>query len=438
MDISELYQLYLSHPNITTDSRKAAKNSIFLALRGENFDGNKFAGKAMENGCEYAIVDEKEYYRPNDKRYILVEDCLLTYKELARAHRRQFNIPVIGITGTNGKTTTKELLSTVLAQKYNVLFTKANFNNDIGVPQTLFRLSKEHEIAVIEMGASHVGDIKKLVEYVEPTHGLITNVGKAHLQTFGSFEGVKKAKGELYDFLQAHGGTTFVNFDNPHLRQMQKERRMERLIFYGQSDNGNINVCGKLLNSSPYVSFAWKDNSANENDFHRVDTQLVGSYNLDNLLSAVAIGRFFDVSTGKINKALREYVPNNDRSQLEKTADNELIVDTYNANPTSMAAALDNFASIKAPKKMVILGDMLELGNYSLAEHQHIVDLLSQMKLDKVWLVGKEFARTNSTFRKFLNVSEVEKELGESPLKDYCVLIKGSNGIHLFDLPPYL
>ena len=240
MDISELYQIYQKHPVITTDSRDCPEGSIFLALKGASFDGNKFAAMALEKGCAYAIVDEKEYAQEGNERFILVEDCLTTFKELAREHRRLFNIPVVGITGTNGKTTTKELVSAVLGEKYNVMFTQGNFNNDVGVPKTLFRLAPEHEIAVVEMGASHPGDIKKLVEYVEPTCGMITNVGRAHLQGFGSFEGVKKTKGELYDFLAASDALVFINADNEHLMEMADQRNINRLITYGKEDSCDV------------------------------------------------------------------------------------------------------------------------------------------------------------------------------------------------------
>lgn len=255
MDIKELYQLYLQHPQVTTDSRDCPEGSIFIALKGESFDGNKFAKSALDKGCSYAIVDEKEYADPNDDRFIVVDNCLVTYKELAREHRRQFNIPVVGITGTNGKTTTKELISAVLAEKYKVMHTEGNFNNDVGVPKTLLRLNGDHEIAVVEMGASHPGDIKQLVDYVEPTCGLITNVGRAHLQGFGSFEGVMKTKGELYDFLKAHGALTFLNTSNEHLVQMADEREMERVISYGQDEQAQVQ--GEVVSCTPTLNLRW-------------------------------------------------------------------------------------------------------------------------------------------------------------------------------------
>mgnify|MGYP000915546039 CR=1 FL=1 len=313
MDISELYQIYQAHPVITTDSRDCPKGSIFLALKGASFDGNKFADMALEKGCAYVIVDEKEYAKEGDERYILVEDCLTTFKELAREHRRHFDIPVVGITGTNGKTTTKELVSAVLGEKFNVMFTQGNFNNDVGVPTTLFRLSPENEIAVVEMGASHPGDIRKLVEYVEPTCGMITNVGRAHLQGFGSFEGVKKTKGELYDYLAANDALVFINADNEHLMQMAEQRNINRLITYGKDEN--CDVWGEVISCAPFLKFRWRTESF---DWHEVQTHLIGSYNIDNMLAAITIGLHFDVKPQQIDHALENYIPSNNRSQLER------------------------------------------------------------------------------------------------------------------------
>ena len=353
MDISELYQIYQAHPVITTDSRDCPEGSIFLALKGASFDGNKFADMALEKGCAYVIVDEKEYAKEGDERYILVGDCLTTFKELAREHRRHFDIPVVGITGTNGKTTTKELVSAVLSEKFNVMFTQGNFNNDVGVPKTLFRLSPENEIAVVEMGASHPGDIRKLVEYVEPTCGMITNVGRAHLQGFGSFEGVKKTKGELYDYLAANDALVFINADNEHLMQMAEQRNINRLITYGKDEN--CDVWGEVISCAPFLKLRWRE----------VQTHLIGSYNIDNMLAAITIGLHFDVKPQQIDHALENYIPSNNRSQLEETAHNKLVVDAYNANPSSMAAAIENFRVMDVPHKMAILGQMGELGEVS-------------------------------------------------------------------------
>ena len=302
MDIKELYQLYQQHPCITTDSRDCPKDSIFLALKGESFDGNKFAASAIEKGCAYAIIDEPEYKQ--DDRFILVDNCLQTFKDLAREHRRQFDIPVIGITGTNGKTTTKELIAAVLQQKYNVLYTQGNFNNDVGVPKTLFRLTKEHEIAVIEMGASHPGDIKTLVETAEPTCGLITNVGKAHLQGFGSFEGVIKTKCELYDFLRSRKDSLiFINADNEHLIDQIGEEEEIWLSPYSTDPEKQYNcISGEIIACDPFLKFRWREplmvleEEGRSTKWHKVQTQLIGSYNIDNLLAAIAVGINFGVT----------------------------------------------------------------------------------------------------------------------------------------------
>lgn len=435
MDIKQLYAVYQAHPVVTTDSRSCPEGSIFIALKGASFDGNKFAAAALEKGCSYAVVDEKEYYVEGDDRYILTDDCLTTFKELSREHRRQFNIPVVGITGTNGKTTTKELVSAVLAEKYNVMHTEGNFNNDVGVPKTLLRLSPEHEIAVVEMGASHPGDIKKLVEYVEPTCGLITNVGRAHLQGFGSFEGVKKTKGELYDFLKAHDGLVFLNTGNPHLVEMARERELDRVISYGGEDDANVQ--GRVTAADPFITIEWQEDG--KPNVYSVKSHLIGAYNVDNMLAAVAVGLHFGVTPEQTNHALEHYQPTNNRSELVKTADNTLIVDAYNANPTSMAAALDSFEQIdtKLPK-MAILGDMRELGAVSEEEHQKVVDTLKAKGLNDVWLVGEEFGKTQCDFHKYNNVEEVKQAIAGHKPTGKCILIKGSNGTKLFELPALL
>ena len=428
--ISSLYELYKSHPIITTDSRNCPEGSIFLALKGESFDGNKFALQALEKGCAYAIVDEADLKAKND-RIIVVDDCLQTYKDMAREHRRQFNIPVIGITGTNGKTTTKELIAAVLSEKYNVLYTQGNFNNDVGVPKTLFRLNQEHDIAVIEMGASHPGDIKTLVETVEPTCGLITNVGRAHLLGFGSFEGVKKTKGELYDFLR--DSLIFINADNDHLMKMAEERGVSRLYTYSQNGDGQVN--GRIIACDPFLRFEW---SKTDSQTYAVNSQLIGSYNLDNMLAAIAVGMQFDINPQQICHALENYVPSNNRSQMTVTASNRLIVDAYNANPSSMKAALENFALIQADHKMAILGDMRELGEASAEEHQKVVDYLQTTGIEEVWLVGEEFGKTQCHFRKFTDVEAVKTAIATQRPEGKCILIKGSNSTRLYQLPDLL
>lgn len=439
MELSELYKLYQQHPLITTDSRDCPEGSVFFALKGESFDGNRFAKAALEKGCAYAVIDEREFAEEGNRRLILVDNVLTTFKELAREHRRRFDIPVIGITGTNGKTTTKELIAAVLGEKYNVMYTRGNFNNDVGVPKTLFSLRPEHEIAVVEMGASHPGDIKALVDYVEPTCGLITNVGRAHLQGFGSFEGVKRTKGELYDFLESHNGLLFLNESNPDLMEMAAQRDFGRIISYGRDEGGSVE--GEVIDCSPFLNFRWRQHlhaGQMPANAYEVETHLIGAYNLDNMLAAIAVGLHFGVSPAQINHALGHYIPSNNRSQLETTEHNRLIVDAYNANPSSMAAAIDNFKLMKAERKMAILGDMLELGAVSDEEHQKTVDALAAAGIKEVWLVGEEFGKTHTAFRKFKNVDEVKAAIAAHRPEDYYILIKGSNGIHLSQLPELL
>lgn len=440
MDIKELYKLYQQHPCITTDSRNCPEGSIFLALRGESFDGNKYALQALEKGCSYAIVDE-DIEEPSS-HLLKVDDCLQTFKDLAREHRRQFNIPVVGITGTNGKTTTKELIRAVLSECYNVMATEGNFNNDVGVPKTLFRLTDEHDIAVVEMGASHPGDIKTLVETAEPNCGLITNVGRAHLQGFGSFEGVCKTKGELYDFLVSHDCPIFINRDNEHLMQMIQERGQQPdLYFYGQSDNQDILIRGEVVSCAPFLKFRWREQDAEAgfvSEWMEVQTHLIGAYNLDNMLAAITVGYVNNIPFEQINHALENYVPTNNRSQLTETEKNHLIVDAYNANPTSMKAALDNFRLMEVSPKMAILGKMGELGDVSDEEHQKIIKLLEEARFDEVWLVGEEFQKVNSRFRTFANVDEVKAAIAQEQPQGRYILIKGSNSTHLYELPALL
>ena len=438
MDIKELYKLYQQHPQITTDSRDCPEGSIFLALKGASFDGNQYAVQALEKGCAYAIIDDPTM-NLGDSRLILVDDCLQTFKDLAREHRRQFDIPVIGITGTNGKTTTKELIRAVLSECYNVMATEGNFNNDVGVPKTLFRLNEDHDIAVVEMGASHPGDIKTLVETAEPNCGLITNVGRAHLQGFGSFEGVCKTKGELYDFFRSHECPVFVNRDNEHLMKMTEG--LADIYYYGQSDNPDILIRGEVVSCAPFLKFRWREQDSDAgytSDWMEVQTHLIGAYNLDNMLAAITIGYVNNIPFDKINHALENYVPTNNRSQLTETEKNHLIVDAYNANPTSMKAAIDNFRLMEVSPKMAILGMMGELGDVSQEEHQKIISLLEEAHFDEVWLVGSEFQKAHSPFRTFANVDEVKAAIAqEQPIGRY-ILIKGSNSTKLFQLPELL
>lgn len=427
MEIAELYKCFMECGKVTTDSRNCPEGSMFIALKGETFNGNAFAAQALKQGCRYAVIDESEYAGEGT---ILVDNCLQALQQLANYHRRQLKTPVIGITGTNGKTTTKELISTVLSRKFNTLYTEGNFNNHIGVPLTLLRLTKEHEMAVVEMGANHPGEIKTLVHIAEPDYGIITNVGKAHLQGFGSFEGVIRTKGELYDFLRAKGGATiFIQNENPYLNGIAEGLTCVR---YGQT--AGLYVSGELISCSPFLSFRWTAEGVS----HEVNTHLIGSYNLDNMLAAAAIGRYFGVSDDDISSVLASYLPHNNRSQLKETADNKLIVDAYNANPTSMMAALKNFRQIEAPHKMVILGDMKELGEASREEHQKVVDYLKECGFDRVVLVGPEFAAATHSYQTFQHVDEVLADIRIHKPQGYYILIKGSNSMKLSQLPEYL
>lgn len=432
MKLSALYQIFLDCAVVTTDSRNCPAGSLFIALKGESFNGNAFAAQALKDGCAYAIVDEAEYAPENNRHIILVDNCLQTLQQLANYHRRQLGTKVIGITGTNGKTTTKELISAVLSKSHNVLYTEGNLNNHIGVPMTLLRLKAEHELAVIEMGANHPGEIKFLVHIAEPDYGIITNVGKAHLEGFGSFEGVIRTKGELYDYLrEKEDSTVFIHHDNAYLMDIAHGLN---LIPYGSEDALYVN--GHVTGNSPYLTFEWK--AGKDGDLHKVQTQLIGEYNFPNALAAVTIGRFFGVEAGKIDEALAGYTPRNNRSQLKKTADNTLIIDAYNANPTSMMAALQNFRNMTVKKKMLILGDMRELGAESVAEHRKIVDFLQECSFEKVLLVGEQFTAIHPPYHTYANAQEVIKELQTEKPKDYTILIKGSNGIKLSTVVEFL
>jgi len=438
MDSKELYSIYQQHPVITTDSRECPEGSIFIALKGESFDGNQFAAQALDKGCAVAIVSDEQVYNAyhGDKQMILVPDTLQAYKDMAREHRRRFDIPVIGITGTNGKTTTKELVRAVLAERYDEMATEGNYNNDVGVPKTLFRLNVMHEIAVVEMGASHPGDIKTLAETAEPTCGLITNVGKAHLQGFGSLEGVISTKGELYDNLATRPDSViFVNADNEHLMGILPPGVKTELYTRDETLTA-ARVQGQIIACDPFLRLKWRQGANGE--WHEVTTHLIGSYNLDNVLAAVTVGLHFEVTAQQICHALENYVPSNNRSQLTDTPYNHLIVDAYNANPTSMAAALDNFCLMEVSPKMAILGEMRELGASSREEHERMVERLKGCPFDEVWLVGDEFKDIDCPYRKFADVEQVKAAIAEKRPEGHYILIKGSNGNRLFQLPPLL
>lgn len=427
MTVEEIYSILQKCTGVTTDSRKCGPGLMFFALKGERFDGNEFVRGALEQGCPYAVMDNAGLYDPQDSRMILVDNVLDTLQKVAAYHRRQLGTPVIGITGTNGKTTTKELTNAVMSTTYKVLCTQGNLNNSIGVPLTVLGLKAEHEYAIVEMGASHPGDIKELVVVSQPDFGLITNVGKAHLLGFGSFEGVKRTKGELYDWLREHNGTAFVNRDNEHLQEMCKGLPV---IEYGKPGHDGLLVEGEVLECNPFVKFRWRSKGG---EWHTVQTNLIGAYNVDNALAAITVGLHFGVTEDKASAAVAGYQPQNNRSQLTETGRNHLVVDAYNANPTSMAAAIDNFRMIKAQDKMLILGDMRELGEVSQAEHRHIVELLKESGFTQVWLVGEEFAKAaqGSGYRLFPDVDAVNAALTSEPVNGRTILIKGSNSIGL-------
>ena len=427
MSIIDLYDLFIHNPQITTDSRNCPKGSIFFALKGDKFDGNQYAGKALASGCVYAIIDNPDYYI--GERTILVDNVLKTLQQLAHHHRKVLGLPIIGITGTNGKTTTKELLAAVLSTKFNLLYTEGNFNNHIGVPLTLLRLTHDHEMAVIEMGASHPGDIKELVDIVHPNYGIITNVGRAHLEGFGSFEGVIRTKGELYDYIRRSKGKIFIKKENEYLQSIAKGIEQ---ITYGNGDD--TFASGQVVSCDPFLVFNWKQ----QGKLHTVETHMIGSYNLDNVLAAVAVGRFFKIPAERISRAIAAYEPTNNRSQFKKTDNNELIIDAYNANPSSMKVALDNFITMPVQPKAIILGDMRELGPTRDELHAEVVEQIKKGQFDKVFLCGEHFSKVGKEFSPFATTEAMVEELRKQPLKGYHILIKGSHSMGLEKLADIL
>ena len=427
MSIIDLYDLFIHNPQITTDSRNCPKGSIFFALKGDKFDGNQYAGKALASGCVYAVIDNPDYYI--GERTILVDNVLKTLQQLAHHHRKVLGLPIIGITGTNGKTTTKELLAAVLSTKFNLLYTEGNFNNHIGVPLTLLRLTHDHEMAVIEMGASHPGDIKELVDIVHPNYGIITNVGRAHLEGFGSFEGVIRTKGELYDYIRRSKGKIFIKKENEYLQSIAKGIEQ---ITYGNGDDAFAS--GQVVSCDPFLVFNWKQ----QGKLHTVETHIIGSYNLDNVLAAVAVGRFFKIPAERISRAIAAYEPTNNRSQFKKTDNNELIIDAYNANPSSMKVALDNFITMPLQPKAIILGDMRELGPTSDELHAEVVAQIKKGQFDKVFLCGEHFSKVGKEFSPFATTEAMVEELRKQPLKGYHILIKGSHSMGLEKLADIL
>jgi UDP-N-acetylmuramoyl-tripeptide--D-alanyl-D-alanine ligase len=427
MVTEKLYELFLQHPVISTDTRKIAKGSLFFALKGDKFDANSFAQQAIEAGAAYAIIDNAQYRLGEE--YILVDDVLTTLQNLARYHRKQLKIPVIGLTGTNGKTTTKELIKAVLSQHFNTYATEGNLNNHIGVPLSILSVNKTHQMAVIEMGANHQKEIEMLCTISQPSHGLITNVGKAHLEGFGGAEGVKIAKGELYDYLQASNGVIFINTDSPVLAEMKAARGLQNTIGYGTQSSDNL-ITGRVTKNAPYVSLEWK---GKDGVSHEVDSHLTGAYNLDNMLAAISIGTYFKMSDAEINAGISSYQPTNNRSQITQTANNTLICDYYNANPSSMAVAIDNISTIDAKDKVLVLGDMFELGDESAAEHEAIIQKAIAAPVNQRIFIGKAFHDLKQGFSAdfYETTDDAIKALKEKPVKYSTVLIKGSRGMAL-------
>lgn len=420
MSIEELYKLYQQHPAVQTDTRKLKPGDLFFALKGDNFNGNAFAKQALEAGAAYAIIDEKEFEVAG--KTILVDDVLTTLQSLARHHREQFAIPFIGITGSNGKTTTKELVHAVLSSVFKTYTTEGNLNNHIGVPLTLLKIKEDAAMAVIEMGANHQREIASYCVYAQPTHGLITNCGKAHLEGFGGVEGVRKGKGELYDHLRAHNGTAFVMWDYDYLRDMSKG--ISTIITYGTADAA---VTGRVKSSEPFLQVEF----THDLSLGTISTQLVGDYNLPNVLAAVTVGKYFNVPDEKIKAAIENYVPSNSRSQLITKGTNNIILDAYNANPSSMKLAIENFAHLQAANKVLLLGGMAELGEESLAEHAAIIDLIKQHNWKAVALVGGDFLKLSHPFLSFQNAAEAKSWLQQQPFEHTHLLVKGSRSMQM-------
>lgn len=469
ISIEQLYEIYLRHPLISTDTRKIGEGSLFFALKGEKFDANTFAKQALAAGAAFAVIDNHAYQL--NEKYILVNDVLTSLQDLARFHRQQLNIPVIGLTGSNGKTTTKELIFSVLSQRFKTLATQGNLNNHIGVPLTLLNINNSHQIAVIEMGANHQKEIGFLCGIAQPTHGLITNIGKAHLEGFGGIEGVKKGKGELYDFLGKSGsrevrksgskeilefkskdntGVAFVNKNSPVLMEMQQRRNLKNVFFYG-TDKSICLVTAKIIDDPTYLCLRWTNN--NSARMHEVKTQLTGAYNLDNILAAICIGVYFGLTDKEINEGITGYQPQNNRSQIMKTATNTLICDYYNANPSSMFAAIENMEKIAAESKVLILGDMFEMGSEAATEHEAVLTKAIGAVTNECIFIGKEFYALNPKVRglesrkgesggsmipfsdkKIFFYETTEKALEglkTRPVQNSTVLIKGSRGMAL-------
>ncbi len=431
----ELYQIFKKHPAISTDTRKIIPGGLFFALKGEKFDANTFAPQAIEAGAAYAIIDNPAYKQ--GEKYLLVDDVLTALQDLARYHRKQLNIPVIGLTGTNGKTTTKELINAVLSQHFKTAFTQGNLNNHIGVPLTILTIDDTHQMAVIEMGANHQKEIGFLCTISQPTHGLITNVGKAHLEGFGGVEGVKKGKGELYDYLKETGGTVFIDTDSPDLIEMQLKRDLGNVYDYGTNPVINY-VHGNLIGNEPYLSLSW---AQHHGETQKVNSQLTGEYNLSNILAAICIGCYFKLNPNEINTGISGYQPKNNRSQIVQTATNILICDYYNANPSSMFVAIENIGKLTADRKVLILGDMFEMGDEAATEHGAVIKKAMDTPVDERIFIGKEFFAIGQEDNPWLagggepvfyeTAEEAIEGLKENPITCSTILIKGSRGMAL-------
>jgi UDP-N-acetylmuramoyl-tripeptide--D-alanyl-D-alanine ligase len=420
MDLQVLHKHFIESAGICTDSRKLTKNQMFFALSGPNFNGNQFANQAIEQGAKLAIIDDIKY-KVNDNCF-LVPDVLECIQQLALFHRQQLGTPIISITGTNGKTTTKELISRVLQKKYKVTYTQGNLNNHIGVPLTLLSFTKETEIGVVEMGANHQNEISQLCKIALPDFGIINNIGKAHLEGFGSFQGVINAKSELYQYCEKNNKKIFVNGDDSLL--MDLSEKIERMT-YGKSDINEVNA--EFISADPFLELKWKE--------FKIQTQLVGEYNFNNVLASIAVGIYFQVPNHEICNAISEYKPQNNRSQLTKTSNNTLIIDAYNANPSSMELSVRNFMNIKASNKLLILGDMFELGEASQQEHQKIVDLVKNLNFEKAFFIGKNFFQrekgNKEKFNFFLSIEDMLDYLSKNKIAGYTILLKASRGIQL-------
>jgi UDP-N-acetylmuramoyl-tripeptide--D-alanyl-D-alanine ligase len=422
MEISKLYHLFKQSTGITTDTRKIEKGQLYFALKGDNFNGNTFAAKAIEIGAAYSIVDEHDF--KVNEHCILVNDVLTTLQQLANYHLHQVSPKaIIGITGSNGKTTTKELVHAVLSTTFNTHYTKGNLNNHIGIPLTLLEMAANTEIAVIEMGANHQKEIESYCKYVEPTHGIITNCGKAHLEGFGGEDGIRKGKGELYDYLKQHNGLVFVNGDDEILLKMLQQRNFSNYISYGNYQTNTTQ--SKIIVDNPFLKIQFED--------IEIESNLFGSYNYSNIMCAIAVGKYFKIENVRIKQAIENYQPTNARSQMIQKNGYQLILDAYNANPTSMQHALESFSKSSTKNKLVILGDMFELGEYAAIEHQKIADLATQLKFDKIVLVGLEFnkTQTNASILKFQDSNEAHDWFKEQEFTDTEILLKGSRSMKM-------